>query len=138
MLQVDSLLGGYKQSQVLFGVSLEVRQGEAVALLGRNGMGKTTLLQSVMGYLKPSGGRVILDGREVTGANPEELVRLGIGYVPQEANVFQTLTVRENLQLGRMASGQRRAVGIDEVIARSAFSERLGAILGESSGPVEG
>jgi len=106
MLTVEGLQASYGQSQVLFDVSLEVKDGELVTLMGRNGMGKTTTVRTVMGLLAPHGGRVVFDGEEITHAAPERVARLGIGYVPEGRQVFPTLTVRENLVA---TSGNRRS-----------------------------
>lgn len=103
LLSVQDLAGGYGASQVLFGVSLDVPAQGAVAVLGRNGAGKTTLLRTLLGYLPPSGGSVRLRGDEITGIAPAKLVRLGVGYMPQDQVVFPTLSVDENLQLGLQA-----------------------------------
>jgi branched-chain amino acid transport system ATP-binding protein len=134
MLTIESLESRYGDSQVLFGVSLSVRPGECIAILGRNGVGKTTLLQSVMGYMKPSGGRVIFEGSDVTGLPPEKLVRLGFGYVPQERNVFEGLTVRDNLRLGSMGrrSGKQTFDRVLELFPK--LGERLAQTAGTLSG----
>ncbi len=99
VLEVRALEAGYGQARALFGVDLEVRQGEVVALLGRNGAGKTTTLKAVMGIVSPRGGQVLVEGRPVTGLRPWQLARLGIGYVPEDRRIFAELTVRENLEL---------------------------------------
>lgn len=101
MLEVRDLVTAYGQSLVLHGVSLEVRAGEIVCLLGRNGAGKTTTLRSIMGLTRPRGGRVVLDGQDVTGRPPFDLARRGIGYVPDDRRIFPDLTVEENLELVR-------------------------------------
>lgn len=97
MLRVDSIETCYGKKQVLFGVSLEVREGELVALMGRNGMGKTTTVNSVIGILHPRVGSIYLDNRPIGGLPPYRIARLGIGVVPEGRQVFPTLTVRENL-----------------------------------------
>jgi branched-chain amino acid transport system ATP-binding protein len=109
MLKIRELHAGYGATPILFGVSLEVRQGEAVALLGRNGMGKSTLMKAVMGFLRPSRGTVELDGRTLTGLAPHDIARLGVGFVPENRRVFPGLTVRENLELGLSALSRRPA-----------------------------
>jgi branched-chain amino acid transport system ATP-binding protein len=110
MLSIRELHAGYGATPILFGVSLEVQQGEAVALLGKNGMGKSTLLKAVMGFLRPSRGSVALDGRTLTGLTPHDIARLGVGFVPENRRVFPGLTVRENLELGLSALARRPAV----------------------------
>jgi branched-chain amino acid transport system ATP-binding protein len=107
LLSVRELAGGYGASQVLFGVSLDVPERGAVAVLGRNGAGKTTLLRTLLGYLPPSAGAVRLRGDDVTGVAPARLVRLGVGYMPQDQVVFPTLSVDENLRLGLQALPKR-------------------------------
>ncbi len=97
MLHVEALEAGYGEAQVLFGVDLDVRAGEVVALLGRNGMGKTTTVRSIFGLLRPSRGRVVLDGHDLTGKPPFVIAQAGLGLVPEGRQVFPTLTVEENL-----------------------------------------
>jgi branched-chain amino acid transport system ATP-binding protein len=107
MLRIRDVQAGYGATPILFGVSLEVREGEAVALLGRNGMGKTTLMKTAMGFLKPWRGAIEFDGHELSGLTPHEIARLGVGFVPENRRVFPGLTVRENLELGLSAVRQR-------------------------------
>src|SRR5579859_2350891 len=97
MLRVSGLEASYGDSQVLFGVSFDVGPGEVVTLLGRNGMGKTTTIRTLMGILKPRRGEVTWDGSPVHGLPPYRLARLGLGLVPEGRQVFPNLTVRENL-----------------------------------------
>src|SRR5438093_145317 len=98
---------GYGATPILFGVSLDVRQGEAVALLGKNGMGKTTLMKTAMGFLKPWRGTIDFDGTDLTRLAPHDIARLGIGLVPENRRIFPGLTVRENLELGLSAAASR-------------------------------
>jgi branched-chain amino acid transport system ATP-binding protein len=107
MLSIRDLHAGYGATPILFGVSLEVRKGEAVALLGKNGMGKTTLVKTAMGFLKPWRGAIELDGRPLGGLSPHEIARLGVGLVPENRRIFPGLTVRENLELGLSAVPDR-------------------------------
>ncbi|HEX2021194.1 MAG TPA: ABC transporter ATP-binding protein [Candidatus Thermoplasmatota archaeon] len=100
LLSAESIVAGYGEVDILQGASVEVREGEVVCILGPNGAGKSTLLKAIVGLLKPRGGRVLLDGRDVTGRPPQTVVAEGLGYVPQVANVFPTLTVDENLDMG--------------------------------------
>lgn len=97
MLLVEDLQAAYGDSKVLFGMSLEVQRGQVVTLLGRNGMGKTTTVRTIFGLLKPRGGRVSIDGVDVTGAAPHRIARLGMGLVPEGRLIFPDLTVQENL-----------------------------------------
>jgi branched-chain amino acid transport system ATP-binding protein len=97
MLAIEGLEGGYGRSQVLFQVDLHIGQGELVAVLGRNGMGKSTTVRSIIGLNKAWRGKLEFDGRSVIGWEPEAIARLGVGIVPEGRQVFPTLTVRENL-----------------------------------------
>ena len=97
MLTVEGLKISYGQSQVLFGVDLEVRRGEVVTLLGRNGMGKTTTIRSIMGMTPPQGGRITFEGRELRGLTSFRIAQLGLGLVPEGRGIFASLTVWENL-----------------------------------------
>jgi branched-chain amino acid transport system ATP-binding protein len=97
MLKLEGLEAAYGESKVLFGVVFEVGAGEVVALLGRNGMGKTTTIRSIFGLLKPSAGRVLVGGEDMTGYPPHAIARRGLGLVPEGRQVFPTLTVEENL-----------------------------------------
>jgi len=100
LLQVRNLNTYYGASHVLQGITLDVGQGELVALLGRNGMGKSTTLKTVMGLVKGQSGSVTFDGREITGHAPYKVARAGIGYVPEERRIFPELSVLDNLLLG--------------------------------------
>lgn len=97
MIETRELHTHYGQSHILHGVSFSVARGEAVGLLGRNGMGKTTLIRTILGLVRASSGSVKVAGREVTRETPDRIVRLGLGYVPEGRGVFATLSVRENL-----------------------------------------
>lgn len=97
MLKVEALEASYGDSQVLFGVDLSIAAGEVVTLLGRNGMGKTTTVNTIMGLVKPRGGRVSIGEQVVTGAAPHNIAQRGIGLVPEGRQIFPTLTVEENL-----------------------------------------
>ena len=97
MLRVEGLQAAYGASRVLFDVSLHVGPGEFVTLMGRNGMGKTTTIRTIMGLLPASGGSVQFEGADVTGRAPEAVARLGVGLVPEGRQIFPNLTVRENL-----------------------------------------
>jgi branched-chain amino acid transport system ATP-binding protein len=97
MLRVTDLQAGYGQAQVLFGLSVDVGGGEVVSLMGRNGMGKTTLINAIMGLLPVQAGAVIFEGKVLTGAQPYRIAQAGLGLVPEGRQVFPTLTVEENL-----------------------------------------
>jgi branched-chain amino acid transport system ATP-binding protein len=98
-LVINDMHTFYGTSHILFGVSLEVGQGECVCLLGRNGVGKTTTLKSIMGLARAPQGSITYGGRQLLGLPPYEIARLGIGYVPDERIIFPDLTVRENLEI---------------------------------------
>lgn len=101
MLSVEKLSAGYiKGSRVLDEISLDIGKGEVVALLGRNGMGKSSLLKSIAGQLKPQSGRISLGGVEIAGLPSHRIARLGIGYVPQGRDIFGAFSVEENLRMG--------------------------------------
>jgi branched-chain amino acid transport system ATP-binding protein len=98
----------YGDSHVLRGVGLSLAAGTALGLLGRNGMGKTTLIRTLMGYVRPTAGRVHWQGQDVTGQPPERMARLGIGYVPEGRGIFPNLSVRENLLMSERAGPDGR------------------------------
>jgi branched-chain amino acid transport system ATP-binding protein len=97
LLKVEQLSAGYGEAVVLSNVSLSLAEGEALALLGRNGMGKTTLINSIVGVTRYFSGTITLDGRDITALRPDQRAHLGVGWVPQERNIFKSLTVHENL-----------------------------------------
>jgi branched-chain amino acid transport system ATP-binding protein len=100
LVRVDDVHTYYGKSHILHGVSLEIGAGEVVGLLGRNGVGKSTTLKTIMGIVQPSNGAVLLDGNAITGLAPHKLARMGIGYVPEDRRIFRLLTVMENLRTG--------------------------------------
>jgi branched-chain amino acid transport system ATP-binding protein len=104
LLALDDIHTAYGLSRVLFGISLEVAAGECVSLLGRNGVGKTTTLRSIMGLTPPARGHVRWHGREVTGWPPHRAARAGIGFVPEDRRIFAELSVWENLEVGARAA----------------------------------
>ena len=100
LLEATNLNTYYGESHALQDMSLDVADGEIVALLGRNGMGKSTTMKTIMGLLKPRSGKVLFDGRDVTGLRPHKVARAGIGYVPEERRIFPNLSVLDNLMMG--------------------------------------
>ncbi len=100
LVLVEDVHTYYGKSHILHGVSLQVGPGEVVGLLGRNGVGKSTTLKTIMGLVQPSQGQVRLDGNAITGMPAHKLARLGIGYVPEDRRIFRLLTVMENLRTG--------------------------------------
>ena len=108
----------YGKSHILHGVTLHVQPGEVVGLLGRNGVGKSTTLKTIMGLVRLSHGSVLLDGNAISGLPPHKLARLGIGYVPEDRRIFRLLTVMENLRTGLDRNGvteERKAALLDKV-----------------------
>ncbi|WP_371733876.1 ATP-binding cassette domain-containing protein [Rhodoferax sp. BAB1] len=112
VLDFDKVNAYYGKSHILNDASLQVREGEIVALLGRNGAGKSTLLKSLVGLLPPASGRVAFNGREIAGLSAPDIARLGLGYVPQGRGLFAGMTVRENLSLGRLARPTDGSTGV--------------------------
>ena len=100
VLELDNVVGGYGDTQILHGVSMHVDAGEIVVIIGPNGAGKSTAMKAVFGLLKLSDGAVLLDGNAITNTPPEQVVRQGVCYVPQTGNIFPSLTVEENLEMG--------------------------------------
>ncbi len=115
MLKIVNLQASYGGSLILQGVDLEVPKGHIVALMGRNGVGKTTLLKSIVGLMPPSAGQVFLDGKNIAGLPPYTISALGIGYVPQGKGIFQNFTIYENLRLGVVKRKRKGRVIPEEV-----------------------
>jgi phenylacetate-coenzyme A ligase PaaK-like adenylate-forming protein/ABC-type branched-subunit amino acid transport system ATPase component len=121
LLQIENLQVHYGAAQALFGIDLEVGRGETVALVGANGAGKTSLLKAVMGLIPPSGGRILLDGTEVTGSSPAAMAARGVALCPEGREMFGDLTVKENLELGALTlkvGRQELNRRLEEVFAR--------------------
>ncbi len=100
ILELQSVVGGYGDTQILHGVSMHVDPGEIVVIIGPNGAGKSTAMKAVFGLLRLAEGKVMLDGEEITNTPPDQVVRHGVCYVPQTSNIFPSLTVQENLEMG--------------------------------------
>lgn len=119
LLAVEQVVAGYSAAdEVLKGVDLRVDKGEIVAILGPNGAGKSTLVKTLAGLLAPSRGTIVLDGRPIAGRAPREISRAGVAYVPQEQNVFPTMSVRENLEMGGFLDPRNSARRIEQAFAR--------------------
>jgi len=99
MLKIEDIHTYYGDSYVLQGVSLEVKKGMVLAMLGRNGVGKTTLIRSIIGFTPARSGRILFNGQEITHLDADRIVRMGVGLVPQGRRVFPSLSVRENLAI---------------------------------------
>ncbi len=138
MLRLSDVHTYYGKSHILHGVSVEVRPGEVVGLLGRNGVGKSTTLKSVMGLVQPSEGRITFEDRDITGIAPHRVAHLGIAYVPEDRRIFRLLSVLENLRTGldRPGLGEaRRAALLDKVYASfPVLRERRNQLGGTLSG----
>ncbi len=109
-LEADDIHAGYGKIEVLHGASIRASAGEIICIIGPNGSGKSTLLKTVFGLLKPTSGAVRFNGTDITRVEPEQKVRLGIAFIPQGRNVFPSLTVRENLEMGGTALADEKAV----------------------------
>jgi branched-chain amino acid transport system ATP-binding protein len=138
LVLVEDVHTYYGKSHILHGVSITVGPGEVVGLLGRNGVGKSTTLKTIMGLVQPSRGSVLLEGQAVTGLPPHKLARLGIGYVPEDRRIFRLLTVMENLRTGFDRNGvteQKRRMLLDKVFTYfPVLAERRGQAGGTLSG----
>jgi urea ABC transporter ATP-binding protein UrtE len=135
LLKVAGLTGGYGAETVLQGVNLEIGPGEIVAVIGRNGVGKTTLMRTLAGLLLPQGGTIRLGGEDVTALSADRRARRGIGYIPQGRDVFPELTVRENLLVGEVAGRGRAQPDYDRIygyfpILKERARQRAGTLSG--------
>ncbi len=135
LLELQDVHAAYGLSRVLFGISLEVNQGECVCLLGRNGVGKTTTMRTVMGLTPPSTGHVRFKAGDITGWAPYRVARAGIGFVPEDRRVFAELSVWENLDVARRAAARPGHWTIDSVIE---LFPVLGALRDRQSGFLSG
>ncbi len=133
LLEVDGIHTAYGSSRVLFGISLDIKPGECVCLLGRNGVGKTTTIRSIMGLTPPSQGHVRFKGEDITGSPPYRLARRGIGYVPEDRRIFAELTVWENLDVAARSadrSGRWTVETVMELFPKLAeLRDRMGGVL---------
>ena len=134
-LEVDNVTAGYGPITVLREVSMQVGSGEVLGVLGRNGMGKSTLIRCLSGLIRPDSGRILFDGRDVTALAAHDRARLGMTTVVQGRGMFPKLTVRESLEMGRIASGRVRRSRIDEVLD---YFPRLRERLNQSAGTLSG
>jgi branched-chain amino acid transport system ATP-binding protein len=125
MLNVTDLRSGYGRIPILAGITLSVNAGEFVGILGHNGMGKSTLLRTLMGYLPMTGGEITFEGRSLRGLSPTARARLGIGYVPQGREIFPSLSVYENLRMGCLMAKQDETSTIKSILADFPRLERL-------------
>jgi branched-chain amino acid transport system ATP-binding protein len=138
LVLLEDLHTYYGKSHILHGVTLQVAPGEVVGLLGRNGVGKSTTLKTIMGLVQPTHGAVLFDGNAITGLAPHKLARLGIGYVPEDRRIFRLLTVMENLRTGldrAEVSEERRKALLDKVFT---YFPRLAERRDQAGGTLSG
>ncbi len=134
-LQAEHVTAGYGTSMVLRDLSLDVRSGEILGVLGRNGMGKSTLIRCLAGLIRPASGRILLDGEDITRLPAHARARAGLTTVVQGRGIFPALTVRENLEMGRIASGRVRRTRLVEVVGYfPRLAERMRQLAGTLSG----
>jgi branched-chain amino acid transport system ATP-binding protein len=133
LLEVEDIHTAYGSSRVLFGITLDIKAGECVCLLGRNGVGKTTTMRSIMGLTPPSQGHVRFKGKDITGSEPYRLARSGIGYVPEDRRIFAELTVWENLEVAARSAnrpGRWKAETVSDLFPKlGEFGHRMGGVL---------
>lgn len=136
MLEIRSLRAGYGSIEILRGVDLDVAQGEIVAVLGSNGVGKSTLNNNISGLFKPFAGSIRFKQEDITGLNSSDIVRRGLIHVPEGRRIFPNMTVRENLELGGYLRGrERRAANLEKTVAIfPRLSERFSQLAGTLSG----
>ena len=136
MLEARGLSAGYGRAQILFGLDLGVDRGEVVALLGRNGAGKSTTLKALMGLLETRSGKVRFEGARIDRRAPHEIAQLGLGYVPEDRRIFTDLTVAENLEVGRQPPRPGAPTwGMEKLLA---LFPALGALLKRRGGTLSG
>jgi len=136
LLSAEGLVGGYvAEVDILRGCSLHATAGEIVVVVGPNGAGKSTLIKAIFGLVRPREGRVVVNGHDVTGAKPHEITERGMSYVPQVANVFPTLTVQENLEMGGITRRREVRRRIDDMYA---LFPRLGERRRQHAGTMSG
>jgi branched-chain amino acid transport system ATP-binding protein len=116
LLSMENVQAGYGLTQVLQGVNLDVERGSVVSLVGRNGVGKTTTLRSVIGNISPTGGTITFDGKDITSMSTEQTIQSGIAFVPEERRIFSELTVRENIEMGRLGVDASDGPSVDQIL----------------------
>ena len=137
VLEANDLVAGYtREVDILNGVDMKVLSGEIVTIVGPNGAGKSTLMKAIFGLLRPRKGRVVLDGEDITGSAPHSVTRKGVSYVAQLDNVFPSLSVRENLELGAIAGGEGSVE--DRIDRMYELFPRLAERRGQAAGTMSG
>ena len=135
MLKISGLRASYGRIPILNGIDLEVQEGSVAGILGHNGMGKTTLMRTVMGFVDAAAGRIEMEGRDLTKARPHRRVAAGFGYVPQGRDIFPRMTVRDNLRFAAAASGRNETATIDRILQEF---RRLEPLLDREGGALSG
>ncbi len=135
ILKVEDITAGYGSADILKGVFLELMEGEIVSIIGPNGAGKSTLLKAILGFLKPSKGKILLKGENIDKLKPDMIVAKGVSYVPQVQNIFPSLTVQENLEMGAFLRNDNIAVRMQEMfelfpILRERRNQKAGQLSG--------
>ena len=132
ILQLKNVESAYGLSQILFGVNLEVREGEVCCLLGRNGVGKSTTIKTIMGQVKPKSGEILFEGQNIAGRESFAINRMGVSYVPQGRMVFPTLTVKENVIFGeRIPAGTENPWTLERIYQLFPAPERTRKLHGQ-------
>lgn len=116
LLSLERVHAGYSMTEVLQGVTLNIERGGVVSLVGRNGVGKTTTLRSIIGNITPTAGKITFDGEDVTETSTEETIRKGIAFVPEGRRIFPELTVRENIEMGRIGVDAADGPSVDDIL----------------------
>jgi ABC-type branched-subunit amino acid transport system ATPase component len=135
MLSLEAVTAGYTDENIILDISLHIDQGEIVTIIGPNGCGKSTIMKTVFGLIKLRGGKINFKDHDITGKKPYELVRLGLAYVPQEKNIFPSLTVKENLEIGAALMGERTNERLEFIL--ELFPDLAGR-LGQKAGTMSG
>ncbi|MXY45735.1 MAG: ABC transporter ATP-binding protein [Chloroflexi bacterium] len=135
ILRVDGIFAGYGETEILHGVSLHVEPGEAVTMFGPNGSGKSTLMKTIFGLLTPREGSVVFENTDITGMQTDRLIRMGMSYVPQVGNIFPSLTIEENLEMGAFADDTEMPAQVAEMYRmfpdlRRSRRQRAGSLSG--------
>jgi urea transport system ATP-binding protein len=126
MMKIEHLNVSYGESRILNDVSIEIPSGQVVCLMGRNGVGKTTLMKTIMGLLRPTSGSITFDGKDITKAPPHKRARLGIGYVPQGRGIFPYLSVQDNLMMGLEALDNPKDNAVEEMYEQFPIIKSMG------------
>jgi neutral amino acid transport system ATP-binding protein len=135
MLSLEAVTAGYTDEDIIRDISIHIDRGEIVTIIGPNGCGKSTIMKTVFGLTKLRGGKINFKDHDITGKKPYELVRLGLAYVPQERNIFPSLTVKENLEIGAVLMGERTEERLEFI--KEVFPDLAGR-LGQKAGTMSG